>query len=104
MDRSIQIKALSGEVRLKILTLLADPEDNFPDQRSANVNEVGVCMSLIAEVIKLSQPTTSRHLDILRQAGFITVTRVEKWAHCKRDDAALREFMSWVAQDLKLQN
>ena len=102
MDRSVQIKALSSEVRIRILQLLADPKGNFSDQWSADPETVGVCMTLIAQAIKVAQPTASRHLDILKQAGFITVTRVEKWSHCKRDDIALREYFDWQRKELIL--
>ncbi|GFE66763.1 ArsR/SmtB family transcription factor [Litoreibacter roseus] len=102
VDRATQIKALSSEVRMKVLRLLADPKGNFPDQWSADPATEGVCMSLIAEAIGVAQPTASRHLDILRQARFVTVTRIGKWGHCKRDDAAIRDYLTWVEEELEL--
>ena len=102
MDRSIQIKALAGETRLTILRLLADPQAHFGHQWSADPVEFGVCMTLIAEALGIAQPTASRHLDILRQAGFLTVQRHMKWSYCKRDEAAIRDYLHWLATELAL--
>ncbi|MEF2072717.1 ArsR/SmtB family transcription factor [Consotaella aegiceratis] len=102
MDREAQIRALSSPVRMTILRLLADPDANFPDQWSADPGTEGVCMSLIARAIDVKPPTASRHIDILRQAGFLTVTRIGKWGHCTRNEDAIREYLAWVAANLEL--
>lgn len=104
MDRSIQIKALAGEPRLKILQLLADPERHFGHQWSAHPAQFGVCMTLIAEALGVAQPTASRHLDILKQAGFIKVQRHMKWSYCKRDEVALAEYLEWLSKEIQLQS
>ena len=57
-----QLWALGDPVRLQILRLL--PEEPTCEN-ACNV-------STIAERIGLSQPTTSHHLRVLRQAGLIT--------------------------------
>lgn len=103
VDRPMQVKALSSEVRLSILRLLSDPKGNFANQWSADPSTEGVCMSLIAEAIEVTPATMSRHLDILRRARFITVTRIGKWGHCKRDEAAIRDYLDWIAKTLDLQ-
>ncbi len=102
MDRSIQIKALSSEVRLQILRLLADPATHFGTQWSADPVDFGVCMTLIAKALGVSQPTISRHLDILRQANFISVQKFQKWSYCQRNDPALTDYLAWLKQDLQL--
>ncbi len=102
MDRSTQIKAMASEQRLHILRLLASPKTHFAGQWSADPEQFGVCMSLIAEALQIAQPTASRHLDILRQAGFITVQKHMKWSYCKRNDPALEDYLRWVATDLQL--
>ena len=101
-DRETQMKALSSPPRLRILQLLARPRKHFGHQHSADPLKFGVCKSLIAEALGLSQPTVSRHVDLLRQAGFLTAHRHEKWSYCKRDDAALNEYIQWLQRDLKL--
>ncbi|WP_227421616.1 ArsR/SmtB family transcription factor [Pacificispira spongiicola] len=98
----MQIKAMASDTRLEVLRLLSDPGRHFGHQWSADPVEFGVCMTMIAEALSISQPTVSRHLDILRQAGFITVRKHLKWSYCKRDDAAIRGYLDWMAKDLSL--
>lgn len=100
MDRSTQIKAMASEQRLKILQLLADPKAYFSEQWSADPVEFGVCMTLIADALGVAQPTASRHLDILRQARFITVQKHMKWSYCKRDETVIREYLDWLGLQL----
>lgn len=102
MDRATQIKAMASPPRMKILRLLAAPGRHFGHQQSADPVEFGVCMTLLAEALTVTQPTASRHLDILRQAGFITVRRHLKWSYCKRDDAAIGQYLDWVRAELGL--
>jgi DNA-binding transcriptional ArsR family regulator len=102
MDRSTQIRAMASEQRLRILLLLAEPGKHFGQQWSADPAEFGVCMTLIAEALPLAQPTASRHLDILRQAGFITVRKHLKWSYCKRDEAAISDYVDWLGRELSV--
>ncbi|SAI67276.1 ArsR family transcriptional regulator [Bordetella ansorpii] len=102
MDRTLQIKAMASESRLAILRLLAQPEAHFAHQWSADPAAYGVCMTLIAQAMGVAQPTASRHLDILKQAGFIQVHRHLKWSYCKRDDAAIGEYLRWLAAEILL--
>lgn len=100
LDRAIQIKALASEPRLTILRLLAEPKKHFAHQWSADPVEFGVCMTLIAESLAIAQPTASKHLDILRQAKFITVHRQLKWSYCRRDDRRIQEHLEWLSGEL----
>ena len=104
MDRSIQIKAMSSEVRMSILRLLAEPQKHFGHQWSADPLAFGVCMTTIAEKIAVSQPTASRHLDILRQAELISVQKHQKWSYCKRNEAAIGDYLTWLHAELALQS
>lgn len=103
MDRSRQITAMASEQRLKILQLLADPHKHFRRQWSADPTEFGVCMTLIAEALDIAQPTASRHVAIIKDAGFITVKKHLKWSYCKRDEAAISDYLQWLAEHLSLQ-
>lgn len=100
MKRSMQIKAMASEVRMSILRYLADPKQHFGDQWSADPEEFGVCMTLIAKAMNISQPTASRHLDILKQAGFIIVRKHQKWSYCKRDETVIQDYLAWLQQHL----
>ncbi|RMC37900.1 ArsR/SmtB family transcription factor [Paracoccus alkanivorans] len=102
MDRSTQIKAMASETRMSILRLLAEPNRYFGHQWSADPMEFGVCMTMIAEALAVAQPTASRHLDILRQAGFITVRKYQKWSYCKRDENVIRDYLEWLGRQLSV--
>lgn len=104
MDRSTQIRAIASEQRLRILHLLSQPARHFGQQWSADPVVFGVCMTLIAEALAVAQPTASRHLDLLRQAGFITVRKHLKWSYCKRNEAAITDYFAWLRQELSVQD
>lgn len=102
MNRSIQSKALNSEVRLRALRLLAEPQRHFAQQWSADPVHEGVCMTLIAQALGIAQPTVSRHLQILNDAGFIDICKAHKWSYCKRNDAVIAEYLRWLQQELLL--
>lgn len=84
------LKVLGSEVRLAILTWLKDPLASFTSRREGDLAEDGgVCVSLIAERAGISQPTVSRHLELLRRAGLIYTKRVANWNFHYRDEAGL---------------
>lgn len=91
---------MASEPRLRILQLLADPGKHFGHQQSADAVEFGVCMTLIAEALAVAQPTASRHLDLLRQAGFISVKKHLKWSYCKRNDAEISGYLEWLGREI----
>ena len=102
MNRSNQIKAMANESRLLILKLLADPERHFALQWSAECVEFGFCMTLLAEALGIAQPSVSRHLEILKQAGFIRVRKGHKWSYCKRDDTVIQNYLDWLHRELNM--
>lgn len=89
---------------MHILRLLAEPKKHFGHQWSADSVEFGVCMTMIAEALGVAQPTASKHLDILKQAGFITVRKYQKWSYCKRNEQAINDYLNWLKQELSLPN
>lgn len=104
VERVDQIKALSNESRIEILRLLDDPARNFGHQESADPARVGVCVNLIAERLGLSQPTTSRHIELLRRAGFLRIRRQQKWSYCSRDETALANYYDWLRKELSIRS
>lgn len=58
-------RALSEPVRMKIMKILGSHEAN------------PLTVSQIAEMLNLSQPTISKHLQILSHAGLVNFTRVK---------------------------
>ncbi len=96
----MQIKAMASETRMKILQLLVKPQTHFGQQWSADPVEFGVCMTLIAEALEVAQPTASRHLEILKQAGFISVRKHQKWSYCKRNEEVIQNYLVWLGRAL----
>jgi ArsR family transcriptional regulator len=101
-NREDQIKALSSELRMEVLRVLDKPRKNFRHQESADPVKTGVCMNLIAEHFDVSQPTMSRHLDLLKRADFISTVRQQKWTYCSRNEAALADYAKWMNKSLNI--
>jgi ArsR family transcriptional regulator len=59
-------RAFSDRTRLRILHLLTKGE---------------VCVGDLVSVLKLPQPTVSRHLAYLRRSGLVTVRRDSSWMY-----------------------
>ena len=100
MGRLEQSKALASETRIKILSLLSDPLEHFADQRYQDPVEVGVCVTKLTYKLGLRQPTVSRHLELLRRAGFVDLTRIERWSFYSRNDDGIREYTQWLSKNL----
>ena len=91
-------KALSSPIRLKVLDWLRDPEANFDSRREGDLSRSGACVSLIAHKAAISQPTASRHLEVLRRAGLVGTERVAQWNFHHRDEAGLSRARDLLAQ------
>ena len=96
-QRLEQLKAISSDVRFQILAWLKSPSEHFPDQVTGEADEIGVCVSLIAKKLNISQPTASRHLDILKRADLVYAERVQTWSFYKRDEEGIRQFRDWLS-------
>ena len=94
------MRALGNEHRLQILEWLKDPRANFRPQVDGDLVRDGVCGVLIAEKLKLSQPTVSEHLKVLTRAGLIRPTRIKQWTFYKRDESRIRELKRALAQQI----
>jgi ArsR family transcriptional regulator len=79
------LSALANEKRLRILDWLKDPVEHFPPQVDGDLVKDGVCGLLIARKLRISQPTTSRHMSLLLDAGLVRAKRIGKWTFYKRD-------------------
>ncbi len=99
-DRLEQSKALASDVRLSILSWLAEPDTHFSHQITGKPSEIGVCVTLLTEKLDMAQPTVSRHLELLRRAGFLTVNKIGRWSFFRRDEAAVADFKVWINDNL----
>lgn len=82
LDRSF--KALADPTRLRLVALLLEGES---------------CVSDLVEVLSLPQPTVSRHLAHLRDAGLVAVDRDGAWAFYRLEaagEAAAGTLTSWL--------
>ena len=95
------LKALTNETRLKILGWLKDPKRNFGYQEVGDFVDDGVCVSLIQKKAGLSQSTISSYLALLTRAGLIRAKRVGQWTYYRRNEDAIRRFVSELGTTLK---
>ena len=91
------LRALANERRLQILEWLKDPEANFRPQVDGDLVKDGVCGVLLAEKLRISQPTLSEHMRVLAQAGLVQSKRMKQWTFYKRDDKRIRELRRTLA-------
>lgn len=100
MDEVEVAKALSSSIRVKILRWLRDPEDNFESQVDGDLTKDGVCVSLIAAKARVSQPTVSRHLSVLKSAGLVETTRVAQRNYHRRNEAGIDKARQILSEGL----
>lgn len=93
MDELVRVmKALSDPGRVGILKLLGERE---------------LCACEIIRAIKLAQPTISRHMKVLTDAGLITGRKVGSWVHYRVAEkpaspyagAMLAQLSGWLEDD-----
>lgn len=99
-DRTEQSKALAHEARTTVLDLLKDPARHFAHQVSGDPAEIGVCVTLLTDALGVSQPTASKHLDILRRAGFLKVRKIGRWSYFRRDETGIADYKRWLNDSL----
>lgn len=83
------LRAISSDKRLQILTWLEYPTRNFPAQVDGDLETDGVCSVLIARRLKVSEPTTSRHMKILVDAGLVRAKSIRQWTFYRRDERGI---------------
>ena len=100
VDRVEQSKALASEARTTVLAWLKEPRRHFSHQETGDPEDIGVCVTLIAAKLGMSQPTVSRHLELLRRAGFVEVNRIARWSFFSRNEAGLADYREWLRDEL----
>lgn len=85
------LKALASTRRLQILEWLRDPVAHFPPQVDGDLETDGVCAVLIAEKLRVSQPTASEHLKVLAAARLVEAKRIKQWVFYRRNEDRIRE-------------
>src|SRR4051794_2785212 len=100
MSTDSALRALANDRRLQILEWLKDPRAHFRPQVDGDLVRDGVCGLLIAEKLKVSQPTASEHLKVLARAGLIRSKRIKQWTFYRRDEARIRELKRTILQSI----
>jgi len=92
------LRALSNDRRLMVLDWLKDPLVHFPAQVDGDLVDDGVCGTLIADKLGISQPTASAHMKILLQAGLVRSKRIKQWTFYRRDEERLAEITDAIRE------
>ncbi len=89
LDRALH--AIADPTRRRIL--LALKERGSETKAAAEKPLYGHCLcgGEIEERIRLSQPTISHHMNILRKAGLVEATKQGQWRWYRRNEKAIRE-------------
>ncbi len=74
-------KALNDETRRKIIELLKDNDMNAGE---------------ISDKFKISKPSISHHLDILKRANLVTSEKKGQFIEYALNTTILEDLMSWV--------
>ena len=82
---SLTFKALSDEMRVKILTQLMEGEQ---------------CACKLMQVQKLTQPTLAYHMQILCLSGLVESKRIGRWMHYALSRSGLTQAQNIVQQYL----
>jgi DNA-binding transcriptional ArsR family regulator len=97
-DLNKALRALNNDKRLKVLEWLKAPRAHFREQVDGDLETDGVCGLLIAEKLRVSQPTASEHMRILVGAGLVRARRIKQWTFYRRDEANIARVKKQFAE------
>jgi DNA-binding transcriptional ArsR family regulator len=83
------MRVLHNERRLQVLAWLSDPVAHFPPQRDGDLVADGVCLVFIADKLGISQPSASKHMELLTTAGLVQATPIGRWTFYRRNEKAI---------------
>lgn len=84
--------ALGDVRRVRALRFIAEQSPSAPDPGEA------VCACHVQEHLGLSQPATSYHLKILRQAGLVAAEKHGRWVHYRVADRGLEQLSAFLSE------
>jgi ArsR family transcriptional regulator, arsenate/arsenite/antimonite-responsive transcriptional repressor len=80
----LAFKAIADPARLKILRLLKE-------KGQCSIGKgVGMCACDVQDHVRLSQPTISHHMAILRKAGLVVAEKHGLWMWYRRNEESLK--------------
>ena len=80
--------------RVDLLNWLREPKKHFPPQKDGDLEKDGACAVLIAKKWDVAQPTASRHLKLMVDAGLLIPTRKKGWTFYRRDEAGIAKLQA----------
>ena len=92
-DITPKLQAIADPTRRKILQALKEAN------KSAE-NKAGLSATDIQLRVKLSQPTISHHMAILRHAGLVSVKKDGLWRWYRRNESAVRTLLKQLKAEL----
>jgi DNA-binding transcriptional ArsR family regulator len=90
----LQLKALADPTRRKIVELLRSKGSCSCDRVSAD--DSGMCVCDLETRLRLTQPTITHHVQILRGASLISTRKLGRWLYCRRNEEALDRLGAWL--------
>jgi ArsR family transcriptional regulator len=94
------LDAIASPKRLQILEWLKAPRRHFPPQVAGDLVKDGVCGVLIAQKLRVSQPTVCRHMKLLVDAGLVRAKRIKQWTFYKRDEKRIAQAKRIIVKTL----
>ena len=92
----LQLKALADPTRRRMIELLQSKGGCSCDLVSAA--DPGMCVCDLQGELRLTQPTITHHVQILRAAGLVSTRKIGRWVYCRRDEKALDRLGAWLRQ------
>jgi len=90
----LQLKALADPVRRNIIRLLRSK--GRCSCRQVSAADPGMCVCDLQGELRLTQPTITHHVQILREAGLISNRKIGRWLYCCRNEQALDRLGAWL--------
>jgi len=100
MNLVATLRAFASKPRLQILCWLKQPRAHFREQGDGDLVEDGVCGLLIAEKLRVSQPTVTEHMKLLVEIGAVRAKRIKQWTFYKRDEERIRALKAEIVDEL----
>ena len=94
---SLVLRAVADPTRRKILRLL---QADLAYKNGNGSGAPGWCASELESKIRLSQPTISHHMKILKSAGLIETSKTGTWVCYQRNEDAIRTLRKNLKQEL----
>jgi DNA-binding transcriptional ArsR family regulator len=94
------LQTLANGKRIQILRWLKNPRAHFRPQIDGDLVKDGVCAVLLAEKLRVSQPTLSEHMRVLCHAKLVQSKRIKRWTFYKRDERQIKKIKKSISLDL----